>query len=83
MLISSFTMQWALKSFKERGMQQYRRLLTVTMILGYRLHSYADHRFFATVGCQQQTNGISWRRPVLIRYFRIARGARFEAASLL
>jgi cytochrome c oxidase subunit 3 len=34
MLISSFTMQWALKSFKERGMQQYRRLLTVTMILG-------------------------------------------------
>jgi cytochrome c oxidase subunit III len=34
MLISSFTMQWGLKSFKERGMQQYRRLLTVTMILG-------------------------------------------------
>jgi len=35
MLISSFTMQWALKSFKERGMQQYRRLLTVTVILGF------------------------------------------------
>jgi cytochrome c oxidase subunit 3 len=34
-LLSSFTMQWALKSFKERGMQQYRRLLTVTMILGF------------------------------------------------
>jgi cytochrome c oxidase subunit 3 len=34
MLISSFTMQWALKSFKERGMQQYRRLITVTVILG-------------------------------------------------
>jgi cytochrome c oxidase subunit 3 len=34
MLLSSFTMQWGLKSFKERGMQQYRRLLTVTMILG-------------------------------------------------
>lgn len=35
MLASSFTMQWALKSFKVRGMQQYRRLLTVTMILGF------------------------------------------------
>jgi cytochrome c oxidase subunit 3 len=35
MLISSFTMQWALKSFKERSMQQYRRLLTVTMVLGF------------------------------------------------
>jgi cytochrome c oxidase subunit 3 len=34
-LLSSFTMQWALKSFKERGMQQYRRLLTVTMVLGF------------------------------------------------
>jgi cytochrome c oxidase subunit 3 len=34
MLISSVTMQWALKSFKERGMQQYRRLITVTVILG-------------------------------------------------
>lgn len=34
MLLSSFTMQWGLKSFKERGMQQYRRLITVTMILG-------------------------------------------------
>jgi cytochrome c oxidase subunit 3 len=34
MLISSFTMQWGLKTFKERGMQQYRRLLTVTMVLG-------------------------------------------------
>ena len=33
-LISSFTMQWALKVFKERGMQPYRRLLTATMILG-------------------------------------------------
>jgi cytochrome c oxidase subunit 3 len=35
MLISSFTMQWGLKSFKERGMQQYRRLLTLTMVLGF------------------------------------------------
>jgi cytochrome c oxidase subunit 3 len=35
MLMSSFTMQWALKSFKERGMQQYRRLLTVTVVLGF------------------------------------------------
>jgi cytochrome c oxidase subunit 3 len=35
MLISSITMQWALKSFKERGMQQYRWLVTVTMILGF------------------------------------------------
>lgn len=34
-LLSSLTMQWALKSFKERGMQQYRRLLTVTMVLGF------------------------------------------------
>ena len=34
MLISSFTMQWALKSFKERDMQQYRRLITVTLLLG-------------------------------------------------
>jgi cytochrome c oxidase subunit 3 len=33
MLISSFTMQWALKVFKERGMQPYRRLLTATLIL--------------------------------------------------
>lgn len=35
MLLSSLTMQWALKSFKERGMLQYRRLLTVTMVLGF------------------------------------------------
>lgn len=35
MLLSSLTMQWALKSFKERGMVQYRWLLTVTMILGF------------------------------------------------
>lgn len=34
-LASSLTMQWALKSFKERSMQQYRRLLTATMILGF------------------------------------------------
>ena len=34
MLISSLTMQIALKSFKERNMQQYRSLLTVTAILG-------------------------------------------------
>jgi cytochrome c oxidase subunit III len=34
-LASSLTMQWALKSFKERSMQQYRRLLTVTMVLGF------------------------------------------------
>jgi cytochrome c oxidase subunit 3 len=35
MLLSSITMQWALKSFKERGMQQYRWLMTATMILGF------------------------------------------------
>lgn len=34
MLISSFTMQVALKSFKERSMQQYRSLITVTAVLG-------------------------------------------------
>lgn len=33
-LISSLTMQMALKSFKERNMQQYRILLTVTATLG-------------------------------------------------
>jgi cytochrome c oxidase subunit III len=35
MLLSSITMQWALKSFKERGMLQYRWLVTATMILGF------------------------------------------------
>lgn len=34
MLLSSVTMQMALKAFKERGMQQYRRLITLTAILG-------------------------------------------------
>lgn len=34
MLISSLTMQVALKSFKERNMKQYRTLLTVTAVLG-------------------------------------------------
>lgn len=34
MLISSVTMQMALKAFKERGMKQYRRLITLTAILG-------------------------------------------------
>ena len=34
MLISSLTMQLALKSFKERNMQQYRSLVTVTAVLG-------------------------------------------------
>ncbi|WP_315818850.1 cytochrome c oxidase subunit 3 [Paraflavitalea speifideaquila] len=34
MLLSSLTMQIALKSFKERNMQQYRSLLTVTAVLG-------------------------------------------------
>lgn len=33
-LISSLTMQMALKAFKERGMQQYRGLLTLTAFLG-------------------------------------------------
>lgn len=33
-LLSSFTIQLALKSFKERSMAQYRRLLTVTAVLG-------------------------------------------------
>ena len=33
-LLSSFTMQWALKSFKERKMNLYRRLITVTAVLG-------------------------------------------------
>lgn len=35
MLISSVTMQMALKAFKERGMKQYRRLITITAILGF------------------------------------------------
>lgn len=34
MLLSSFTMQVALKSFKERSMRQYRGLITVTALLG-------------------------------------------------
>jgi cytochrome c oxidase subunit 3 len=34
MLISSLTMQVALKSFKERNMKQYRTLLTITAVLG-------------------------------------------------
>jgi cytochrome c oxidase subunit 3 len=34
MLISSVTMQMAVKSFKERNMQQYRRAITITVILG-------------------------------------------------
>ena len=34
MLLSSFTMQLALKSFKERSMNRYRSLLTVTAVLG-------------------------------------------------
>jgi cytochrome c oxidase subunit 3 len=33
-LLSSLTMQMSLKSFKERGMQQYRKLITVTALLG-------------------------------------------------
>src|SRR6476620_4260330 len=33
-LLSSFTIQWALKSFKERKMQWYRRLITLTAVLG-------------------------------------------------
>ena len=35
MIISSLTMQMALKAFKERAMLQYRRLITVTAILGF------------------------------------------------
>ena len=34
MLLSSLTMQMALKAFKERKMQQYRRLITITAVLG-------------------------------------------------
>lgn len=34
MLLSSFTVQFALKSFKERKMNLYRRLLTLTAALG-------------------------------------------------
>lgn len=33
-ILSSITVQIALKSFKERNMRQYRRLITVTAILG-------------------------------------------------
>jgi cytochrome c oxidase subunit 3 len=33
-ILSSITVQLALKSFKERNMRQYRRLVTVTAILG-------------------------------------------------
>ena len=35
MLLSSLTMQWALKAFKERGMHQYRWMITATMFLGF------------------------------------------------
>ena len=35
MVISSLTMQMALKAFKERSMQQYRRMVTVTALLGF------------------------------------------------
>jgi cytochrome c oxidase subunit III len=35
LVISSLTMQMALKAFKERAMLQYRRLITVTAILGF------------------------------------------------
>jgi cytochrome c oxidase subunit III len=35
MLCSSLTMQWALKAFKERGMHQYRWMITATMFLGF------------------------------------------------
>ncbi len=34
MLVSSITIQLALKAFKERSMKQYRRLITVTALLG-------------------------------------------------
>jgi cytochrome c oxidase subunit 3 len=34
MLLSSLTVQLSLKSFKERSMKQYRRLITVTAVLG-------------------------------------------------
>lgn len=34
MLVSSVTVQLALKAFKERGMKQYRRMITVTAVLG-------------------------------------------------
>lgn len=34
MLVSSLTIQMAVKSFRERNMQQYRRLITLTTILG-------------------------------------------------
>ncbi len=33
-VVSSITVQMALKAFKERGMKQYRKLITVTAILG-------------------------------------------------
>lgn len=33
-LLSSLTVQWALKSFKERNMRQYRLLLSITAALG-------------------------------------------------
>ena len=35
MVISSLTMQIGLKAFKERSMQQYRRMVTVTALLGF------------------------------------------------
>jgi cytochrome c oxidase subunit 3 len=35
MLISSLTIQMALKAFKERNMRQYRRLITATALLGF------------------------------------------------
>lgn len=33
-LLSSLTIQWALRSFKQRDMSRYRRLITVTTLLG-------------------------------------------------
>ena len=35
MILSSLTIQWSLKSFKERKMNLYRRLIAVTAILGF------------------------------------------------
>src|SRR5688572_25480958 len=34
MVLSSLTMQMAIKSFKERGMHQYRRMISITALLG-------------------------------------------------
>ena len=55
-IASSITVQLALKSFKERKMMQYRRLITITALLG------SVFIFFQLIGFRQLWNiGITFR----------------------